>query len=190
MRFAVLTLTLFATPLAFAQPTVASTTESLALAQRQFRACHSGKLQLEFAPALSRLEAARKQLEKGRRQTEARRRSLEVARKRIEAAHQSRHETLAERDAKERHYQEALATGYTTPMQQLAPLMAAYASGLQAYVDVLERYSTFCSSPEVTTQSARAFVATLTPAVDALATTSTEFLATTSAAEGGDVVRR
>lgn len=163
---------------------------ALTQAQAHFRACRNGKLQLEFAPALGRLETARKALEKGRREMESARRTLEATRKRIEAGHQVRHASAEEREAKEQHYLQTLARDYTAPMQALAPLAQTYAAGIKGYADVMERYAGFCAQPGITTASARTFVSQLSPAIDALGTDATTFVASASKAAAGDVAAR
>lgn len=163
---------------------------ALQQAQEHFRACRNGRLQLEFAPTLARLETSRRSLEKGRRELESARRSLEVKRKRIEAGHQLRHATAAEREAKEQHYVQTLARDYTEPMQALEPLAKQYAAGIRGYADVIEEYASFCSRAAITTASARAFVEKLAPTVDAIGTTAQSFVADASKAAAGDVAAR
>jgi chromosome segregation ATPase len=178
-------------PVAFAEsPALTSARTSLEQAQQHFRGCKNGKLQLEFATALGRLEAARKTLEKGRREVESARRKLEAARVRIEAGHHAHHESVAEREAREQHYQEALAAQYTAPMHALQPLMEQYTAGITGYAGVMDKYATFCAEPGLTTASARSFVAGLTPSIEALGGTAQQFVASASSAAAGDVATK
>lgn len=184
-----LVVSLFVSSFALAQP-LADANAALQQAQQHFRACKNGKLQLEFAPVLGKLEGARKQLEKGRRETESARRTLEATRKRIEAGHHVRHASVEEREAKEAHYAQTLTRDYVEPMKALAPLVASYAEGIKGYAEVMEKYAAFCAQPGITTASARGFVAELSPSIDALGTTAQSFVATASKAAAGDVAAR
>lgn len=144
---------------AFAEgPALTDATNALRAAQRDFAQCKNGKLQVEFAATLPKLEASRRSLEKSRREVESARRSLETARKRIEAGHEQKQE----------RYVEALATRYTAPMQALTPVMQSYVAGMNKYAAVMQRYADFCAKPGITTASARAFVSSLQPEVAAL----------------------
>lgn len=159
-------------------------------AQKQFRTCQNGKLQLEFGPVLARLEGARKSLEKGRRETEAARRTLEAGRKRIEAAHQLRHLTAEERVAKEEQYAQSLAANYDAPMQALHPLVASYVEGIDRYASVIQQYADFCAKGGITTASAREFVSTVKPTVEQLDGSAKDLVASASKAAAGDMAAR
>ena len=104
---------------------------AVSTAHASLRSCQNGRAQLAFSSALTRLEASRKTLEKGRRETEAFRRQLEAARTRIEAGHHLKHESVEEREAKERHYLERLSQDYVAPLGRVADLLGD-AEGIDA----------------------------------------------------------
>lgn len=161
-------------------PALTDASASLRAAQRDFARCKNGKLQVEFAATLPRLEASRRTLEKSRREVESARRSLETARKRIEAGH----------DVKQERYAEALAARYTAPLQALTPVMQSYVAGINKYASVMQRYADFCAQPGVTTASARAFVSSLQPDVAALTDDAQSVLVAADKVSVSDVAAR
>lgn len=186
----VVSLFLFSTTARAEGPALTAATKSLASAQTHFRQCQNGKLQAEFGGALARLESSRRQLEKGRREAESVRRSLETVRQRVEAAHHQKHGSVAEREAKEARYQQALTTEYLEPMKAVPPLLARYAEGIERYAAVMETYATFCTTSGITTASARQFVAGLEPQLATLDTSAQALLADARKTARSDVAGR
>ena len=175
-----LTMLVFSLPALAEGPALTGATTALKAAQRDFAQCKNGKLQVEFAATLPRLEAARRSLEKSRREVESARRSLETARKRIEAGHEQKQE----------RYAEALATRYSAPMQALTPVMQSYVAGIKSYASLMQRYADFCATPGITTASARAFVSSLQPEVAALTDDSQAVMVAADKVSVSDVAAR
>lgn len=170
-----------------ATATLATAQSALEKTQASFRTCQNGKLQLEFGASLARLEAARRTLEKGRRETEAFRRKLEATRQRLEAGHRSKHDSAAEREAKERHYLERLEQDYVAPLSRLAGLVEQYSAGITGYANVLDQYATFCAQPGYTNAAGRSFVSGLSPAIDDVNAKAAKLLSDASGSVAGDV---
>ncbi len=140
---------------------LAATAPLITQAHDALASCHSGRMQRLFDPQLERLETARRAFEAGRRGTDHLRRSLEDTRQAIERLPHSS-------DA----YRTRLHDEYTRPLDtRVAPLLETYTAGLTEYARIITAYGAACATPSTSTT----FVASITPAVDALEKASVTF---------------